>query len=285
MEHHSLVRVDKLLQGRYPTLTSRQIEEALTHHLITGDRGQWLKKGSRVEPDFTLDTQRLDHHMANLHSQADVPITIVAEEPNWFVIDKPAGIHSHPISLFDRNTVSNWFLKNYPQIRNEFSQVQPAISPHRLDRDTSGLLIVAKAQAGYNHWRALFSEKKVTKNYLAWCWGSPSQDLFTVDAPIGHTPGQRGRMTLSEEGTPAVSQVTVVQKESDHFLCEVEIRTGVTHQIRVHLSSQGFPILGDSLYDKNFVRRRSQPTHQLLRAYSLRANAHNYSLPREFPKA
>jgi 23S rRNA pseudouridine1911/1915/1917 synthase len=172
--------------------------------------------------------------------------------------------------------VTHWLLAQYPEVGTEFPEVQPTVTPHRLDTGTSGVLIVSKTQRGYQMWRDRFRRKEVTKTYLAWCWGTPKEEEFFTDMAIAHFPGDSRRMTVASEAhrppiLPAKTRMQVKTRREDLglFLAEVTCETGVTHQVRVHLASLGFPLVGDALYDPRFSERGISKPHHQLRALRL----------------
>jgi len=271
------VRVDRWLKQQFPLMTGRQIQEAIDWGLVTDARSKKLRKGQGLDPGATLDVRGLKSHLDNLRKgNRELQIDILDECAEYLVIDKPAGVASHPISLFDILTVTHWAFVRYPQVSLEFPETQPTITPHRLDTGTSGLLIVAKKREAFENWRQKFSKKQVTKKYLAWCWGNPEDDFFPANQSIAHSLNDKARMTVVTEPykgpiQAAESFVRVIERVSERnvFLCEVTCRTGVTHQVRVHLSSLGFPLVGDSLYDPLFNERSLRPSHHCLRACEL----------------
>ena len=272
-------RVDNRLKKLYPSLSSRHIDEAIESALVRKVNGDKLKKGDKTESEF--DCSLLDLYLKELRSgNPTMSIAIIYETAEWLVIDKPAGTASHPISLFDKETVTNWAFVKYPQISKEFTANQPTLCPHRLDTGTSGLLIVTKNRKSYEEWRSHFEKKEVEKVYHAWCWGNPSKENWTVDFPIAHALGTPGKMVavldaMTRYRDPiqdASSSVKVIERRNhpkDMFLAEITSRSGVTHQIRVHLAACGFPLLGDSRYDPLFKERILKQKFHQLRAVEL----------------
>jgi len=280
-------RADRLLRQTFPGLSGRQIEEALDQLLVVDLKGKRIKKGDYIEGSEQLDSRKLQAHLAKLAlGNPDLNVSIVDERSDYLVVDKPSGMASHPISLFDFGTVTQWALAHYPTIREQFSEVQPTVTPHRLDTGTSGLLIVARTQEAFHWWRQCFQKKQVKKKYLAWCWGSPNQTSYRVDWPIGHDPRDHRKMVSVTN--PAVlyarplleahTSVTVLKQNPGWFLVEVSCETGVTHQVRVHLASLGFPLVGDTLYDPSAAGRLEQASCHLLRACSIIAPGRNFQV-------
>lgn len=268
-------RVDRILKHRFPQLSSRQIEEAIDSGLVTKN-GKKIKKGERV-PQGVLEVEQLEGFLKILkQGNPELQVPIIYEEPGFWVVDKPAGMPSHPLSLFDKNTITQWAFARDSHLVQEFAEAQPTISPHRLDTGTSGLLVVCRTQSVFQEWRDRFKQKKVQKKYLAWCWGRPEKHEWTVDTSIGHSNSNIQKMvcvTGEEKFRPPVLEAHTVAKwvreEGELSLWEVFCTTGVTHQIRVHLASVGLPLVGDKLYDPLYEKRSYQPLFHQLRAIEL----------------
>lgn len=268
------LRAEKILRQRYPSLSRRQVEEAFAERLVVASGGGPLAKGTKGE---TLDCARFDAHLAELRlGNAALEIPIVGEGKGYVVVDKPAGIAGHPLSLFDRDTITHWAFAKFPETREAFPEIQPTLTPHRLDTGTSGLLVVATSAEGFREWRGRFEKKEVEKEYLAWCWGRPSEKVFDINYGIGHRKGDPSRMAIPSKGEPfeepvleAQSIVKVERVLRDRFLARVACRSGVTHQVRVHLAAKGFPLVGDAAYDPAFAGRSDRPERHLLRAVRL----------------
>lgn len=277
------VRVLSLLRTQFPTLKTSHLREALTAGLVTL-RGKPLKKGDRVSPHTPIQTTALETHLRELRKPSFCPeLTVIKEEESWWIIDKPTGIASHPLSLFEKNTITHWAFSQFPEILSEFPEIQPTITPHRLDTGTSGLLIVAKNNRAYDEWRSYFKQRLVTKVYLAWCWGNPPNDRFVIRMPLETQKSDRRRVVSSRSGREAVSEIVVIHREDGRFLCKITTQTGVTHQVRAHLAYSGFPVLGDCLYDPAGSQRELLFPFHLLKAVRLSCLSFHYELSTKFP--
>ncbi len=232
-----------------------------------------LAKGTRLPEGETLDFARLQAHLEALaRGNPGLVIPILRTEAGFWIVDKPAGMPGHPLRLEDTATVTHWALAQSPMLAKEFPFIQPTLTPHRLDTGTSGLLVVARTADAFAQWRRRFTAKEVKKTYRAWCWGVPPTDVWECREAIGKGKGKGGAVMAvgGREARPALSRVRVVRRHPDRFLVEVECETGVTHQVRVHLSHGGFPLLGDRKYDDQFAMRAEQPPWHQLRAIVLR---------------
>mgnify|MGYP001583300109 CR=1 FL=1 len=272
------MRADHWLREHYPALNRRHIDEALARKLVRPAGGGSLVKGAEISAGLPPDCALLDLHLELLgKGNSALRIPVLLESMEIVVVDKPAGIPSHPISLFDTNTVTSWAIATYPEILTWAGVCQPTVTPHRLDTDTSGILLVARTGEAYTMWRRRFSEKKVEKRYLAWCWGRGPSAARMIDVAIAHDRRDRRKMlavdgqNVAHAGSKfsAATGVRTIHQLRDRCLCELTMHTGVTHQIRVHMALLGNPLVGDRLYDPDCNDRAEQFPHTLLRCIAL----------------
>jgi len=183
--------------------------------------------------------------------QDDITFTIVHEDDDIIVIDKPAGLVVHPGAGQTDGTLVNGLVARYPELLQVGELHRPGIV-HRLDRGTSGLLVVARSEEAYLELVGQMSAHEPERVYLALAWGHPENDAGTIDAPIGRSARHPTRMTVTENGRHAVTHYRVEQRfETPVGCCLVRCRleTGRTHQIRVHLRAIKHPVVGDREYD------------------------------------
>jgi 23S rRNA pseudouridine1911/1915/1917 synthase len=178
-----------------------------------------------------------------------IPLDVVFEDADVIVINKPAGMVVHPGPGHPRGTLANAILGHAPEVAVAGSN-RPGIV-HRLDKDTSGLIVAAKSDRGRTALVEQWGNHSVEKTYLALVAGVVADDEATVDAPIGRDAKNRQRMAVTRSGRSAVSHFRVLERFSNATLLEVSIDTGRTHQIRVHLAFIGHPVLGDPVYGRS----------------------------------
>jgi 23S rRNA pseudouridine1911/1915/1917 synthase len=176
------------------------------------------------------------------------PLSVVWEDEDVLVLDKPAGLVVHPGAGVERGTLVNALLHHAPGIRSVGGAVRPGIV-HRLDRDTSGLMVVAKTGRAHRALVEAIKRREVRRIYLALVWGDPRGDRGEIELPVGRDPRHRKRMAVVEHGgRPALTRWTAEERFGVATLLRVRLETGRTHQIRVHLASARHPVVGDPVY-------------------------------------
>ena len=198
----------------------------------------------------------------------DIPLAIAYEDEDIVVIDKPSGLVVHPARGHPRGTMVNALMHRYPGMRVG-GVTRPGIV-HRLDRETSGLIVVARHDHALTAMQAQFANRTVEKRYLALVEGNPRTDAGIIDAPIGRRPDRPDEMGIvlaSHGGKPAITTFRVVSRYRGNALVECVLVTGRTHQIRVHLASIGVPVVADRVYGR--PTPRLPLTRQFLHAAKL----------------
>ena len=177
----------------------------------------------------------------------DIPLNIVYEDGEVLVIDKPAGLTVHPAPGHPGHTLANAILNHLPALAEDADSLRPGLV-HRLDRDTSGLLVVAKNRTAQADLSEQFKSRTVKKTYLVLVKGRLSPESGIIEANIGRDPRHRQRMAVVAGGREARTGYRVVRHIRDYSLLEIKPETGRTHQIRVHLAAIGHPVVGDATY-------------------------------------
>ena len=213
--------------------------------------GEMVSTRSRkVNTGETLEVLRSsEKNLGGPLPERNIEICVIYEDDDLLVVDKQAGLVVHPGAGNETGTLVNGLLGRWPDLVNVGSLSRPGIV-HRLDRGTSGLLVVAKTQKAYDSLTAQFSDRSTGRRYLALVWGKLEAESGSVDAPIGRSKKDRVRMAVISSGKTARTNYEVDQRWSDPelTLLKCKLETGRTHQIRVHLSAIGHPLVGDELY-------------------------------------
>lgn len=260
------LRLDKWLSLKYP-MHSRTYFQGLIEDGAVLINGVPCKKrhkpniGDEIEVCFAL-TKELSLEPEN------IPLDILYEDDDLLVINKKAGMVVHPAPGHPGGTFVNALLFHCKSLKTEMNDpLRPGIV-HRLDKDTSGVLVAAKTSYAHRFLVSAFSERRVKKQYLAICLGHPA--ARTIEAPLGRHKTKRQEMAVCEEGgKPATTILSMVNKGPHTSSVLVELITGRTHQIRVHLKHIGCPILGDPLYGQSFANTKYGASRQLLHAKEL----------------
>ncbi|WP_339169291.1 RluA family pseudouridine synthase [Paenibacillus sp. FSL H7-0943] len=181
----------------------------------------------------------------------NIPLEVVYEDSNVIVINKPRGMVVHPAAGHPSGTLVNALMYHCKDLSGINGEIRPGIV-HRIDKDTSGLIMVAKNDASHASLAAQLKEHSVTRRYIAVVHGNLSHDKGTVDAPIGRDPHDRKLYTVTEKNSKkSVTHFTVMERFGDCTLLELQLETGRTHQIRVHMKFIGHPLVGDPIYGRS----------------------------------
>ena len=239
-------RLDQFLRQQLPEFSRSRIQEWIKGGRVLVN-SQAARASHVVRAGEAIDVEPADP--PPLHATPEeIPLNVLYEDDDVVAIDKPAGMIVHAGAGVHSGTLVNALLHRFSVLSGVGGALRPGIV-HRLDRFTSGVLLVAKNDAAHQSLAAQFSGRKVEKVYLALVHGSLKQESGRIERPIARDPVRRIRMTARlSEGRAAWSEYRVLRRWAHVTLLEVKIGTGRTHQIRVHLSSIGHPVVGDTLY-------------------------------------
>ena len=244
-ENYDGLRIDKALANLNPDLSRNQIQTLIDEgYIICNDKG--VKASLKV---YVGDKVRLYEKIdedANIEPE-NIPLDIVYEDDDLIIINKPKGMVVHPSIGHYNGTLVNALMYHFKDLSNVNGKLRPGIV-HRLDMDTSGLLVVAKNDAAHHFLAEQLKDHTCFRKYVCIVYGQVAHDKIKVDAPIGRHPTHRQEMSVVSNGKYAVTHANVIKRYSDFTFIECLLETGRTHQIRVHLKYIGYPILGDQVY-------------------------------------
>ncbi|MBA2287517.1 MAG: RluA family pseudouridine synthase [Ktedonobacteraceae bacterium] len=261
-------RLDRYLLSRLDTLSRNAIQHLIAEHAILvndrpGKPGYVLRAGDMVTILHLLRPQ------ASAVKPQALPLDILYEDDDLLVINKPAGMVVHPAPGHSEDTLVNALLAYRPELQGVGGEERPGIV-HRLDKDTSGLMIVAKNTRTLAALTEQMQRHAIQKRYLALVEGVLSLDQGSIDAPIGRDPRHRQQMAVTARGSrEARTHFRVLQRFARHTLLLLQLETGRTHQIRVHLKAIGHTAVGDPVYGSGNARHQPRLDRQFLHAYQL----------------
>lgn len=208
--------------------------------------GKSAKSSQKLHENDEIELELVSSPAATFAPE-DIPLTVVHEDSALIVVNKPAGLVVHPAAGIHSGTLANALAFHFQQLSRQGGTIRPGIV-HRLDKDTSGLLVAAKTEVAHEKLADQFRAREVFKSYVALVHGVMEHDHGRIDQPIARDPRNRTRMAVIRAGRGAVSLYTTRRRYERFTLLDVELKTGRTHQIRVHLSWLKHPVVGDEVY-------------------------------------
>ena len=279
-EKHNGQRLDLFLMETLAAVSRPIAQSLVMSGAIRVDGTAVTKPGLRLKPGMKIE---IGSNVATKKSTPKAEIapalapTLIAEEETFLVLYKPAGIAMHPAGNSRQMTVSDWISTTYPQILGIGEDEKRPGMVHRLDKDTSGLVLIAKSNTAFKGLKRLFQERKVEKTYFALVYGNLPEASGKIDLPIGRVKASEkravpaGKREFAGELREASTEYALHTRYTGYDFLSVKPKTGRTHQIRVHLSAIGHPIVGDRLYRfKEHRRDPLKPPFHLLHAGELR---------------
>ncbi|MGY8798609.1 MAG: RluA family pseudouridine synthase [Longimicrobiales bacterium] len=249
-------RLDSFLAGRLDCSRTRA-QKLLAKGLVTVD-GRAGKKSEPVTEGMVIHATVPAPESVDIEAE-DLPLEIVYQDDAIVVVNKAAGMVVHPAPGHRSGTMVNALMYHVRDLSGVGGRLRPGIV-HRLDRGTSGLLVVAKNDVAHHTLSDALKLRKVKRLYQAAVWGHLSEPLLTIEAPIGRDARDRKRMAVSEDGRPALTRAKVTERWERADFLSVALKTGRTHQIRVHLTHIGHPVVGDPVYGLGWERGMGGPT-------------------------
>lgn len=264
-ENDENIRLDNYLSELFESFSRSHFQKLIKN-------GQILINGEAKKPSYkTKVGDKIEVESKEEEPQTIMPenigLDIVYEDDNMLVVNKPSGMLTHPTELEVKNTLVNALLYKYGDNLSDINGYFRKGIVHRLDRNTSGLLMVAKNNPTHEFLSEQIKERLITKKYLAIVKGVIKPDCGNIAFPIGRNPLHPEKMAVVEGGKPSLTEYRVIKRYKDATYLELDLKTGRTHQIRVHLSYLKHPIINDSLYGGRNFKVKTQ--EQVLQSYKL----------------
>jgi len=265
-------RLDKFLNEQLPDISRSQIKKLILQEKITvnGEKSSvhhWLKNGDTISYD-----KKSEAHDAGFDFKLEPKI--IEETSDYLVIEKPSGLLVHPTEKHETNTLADWLKIKFPNIKSVGDDTMRPGIVHRLDKEVSGLMVVALTQDYFDLLKQQFQKRKITKEYIGLVHGQMLNDKGEITTPLERDKktGLMKAQTTKESGQTAQTTYEAIKKFINYTLLKIKIKTGRTHQIRAHLYSIGHSLVGDQLYQTKDLRKKKKTLEQriFLHAYYLK---------------
>ena len=250
---HAGDRLDRALAALLPDLSRAYAAQLIEGGQVSVNDTRTTKPAHKLKLGDAISLEMSAPQPSGLQAE-DIPLSVVYEDADLLVIDKPAGMVVHPAPGHSGGTLVNALLAHSPGIQLDMGdEARPGIV-HRLDKDTSGLIVVAKRRPAHDALARQMASRTMLKEYLAVVLGHPKAATGIIDAPIARDPRDRQRMAVVQGGRTARTRYNIERELGPYSLVRVKLETGRTHQIRVHMASIGHPVLGDPVYGKRTLK-------------------------------
>lgn len=259
-------RIDKVLAQQFPNFTRSQLQQWLKNDAVTVNQSI-VKANYKVKKGDDISIVIPEPTLLELVPE-NIPLEIVYEDQDVVVVNKPQGMVVHPSAGHPDGTLVNALLYHIKDLSSINDVVRPGIV-HRIDKDTSGLLMVAKNNQAHEKLAQQLKDKTSLRKYVALVHGNIPHEVGRIEAPIGRSKQDRKKQAVVENGKDAVTHFTVLERFGDYTLVELTLETGRTHQIRVHMQYIGYPLAGDPLYGpKKTLKGHGQFLHAKLLGFT-----------------
>lgn len=260
-EEHKDLRIDVYLSNNFEDKSRSYIQNLIEEGKITVN-GNFKKSNYKLRVNDKVQVEVPDPVALDVKPQ-EIPLNILYEDKDVIVVNKPQGMIVHPASGVYEGTLVNALLNHCKDLSGINGVTRPGIV-HRIDKDTSGVLVVAKNDYAHNKLAKQLKDHSMTRTYVALTEGVFKQDSGTVDAPLARHPQERIKIAVVKDGRNAVTHYKVLERYKSNSLIECRLETGRTHQIRVHMAHIGHPLVGDPVY--GFNKQRFKLEGQMLHA-------------------
>jgi 23S rRNA pseudouridine1911/1915/1917 synthase len=280
-------RLDKFLTEKLPEISRSQIKKMILNgEVLVNEKSTsvhyFLKENDEIKILTTGNDAKQDDMASKKEFRTDrsafEKIKIIAEEKDFIILEKPEGLLVHPTDKNETNTLVDWLMEKYPDIRQVGESPERPAIVHRLDRDVSGIMLVPRTQEAFEFFKHQFKMRIINKKYTALVYGETEKEYDTIDLPISRSKTKDGLFAshpkirgekFQDKDKEAITEFEVKDRFINHTLLEIKILTGRTHQIRVHLQAYGYPIVGDKLYFSRKLKTKKEISRIFLHAHFL----------------